>query len=124
MMSTPLEQHERFIRDRLEDPDSLKAEALKWLEASQGRNSLGELGSTQASVDLVKAIYAAGAESVIAIEIDDYDGEQNAGKLIIKLPKDKALRDRVFDWHGKQAESMGFDAEQDIGQSHLFSMLD
>jgi hypothetical protein len=30
----------------------------------------------------------------------------------------------VFEWHGKQAEAMGFDAEQDVGQSHLFSMLD
>src|SRR5262249_46294178 len=68
-MATPLDQQEQFIRDRLEDPDSLKAEALKWLEDSEGRNTLGELSSTQASIDLVKAIYAAGAESVIAIEI-------------------------------------------------------
>jgi hypothetical protein len=30
----------------------------------------------------------------------------------------------VFDWHGREAETMGFDAEPDIGQSHLFSMLD
>lgn len=123
-MPTPLEQHEQFIRDRLEDRSSQKAEALHWLESSKGKNTLGELSSTQESIDLVKAIYAAGAEAVIAIEIDDYDGEQNTGKLIIKLPKDKALRDRVFEWHGKQAESTGFDAERDIGQSHLFSMLD
>jgi hypothetical protein len=123
-MASPLDQHEQFIRDRLEDPDSQKAEALQWLESSDGRNTVGELSSTQASIDLVKAIYAAGAEEVIAVEIDDYDGHQNSGKLIIKLPTNKADRARVFDWHGKQAESMGFDAEQDIGQSHLFSMLD
>jgi hypothetical protein len=124
-MATPLDQHEQFIRDRLEDPDSQKAEALQWLESSHGRNTLGELSSTQASIDLVKAIYAAGAEDVLAIEIGDYDdGHQNSGKLVIKLPTTKADRARIFDWHGKQAESMGFDAEQDIGQSHLFSMLD
>jgi hypothetical protein len=123
-MATPLDQHEQFIRDRLEDPHSQKAEALQWLEASQGKNTLGQLSSTQDSIDLVKAIYAAGAEAVMAIEIDDYGGEQNAGKLIIKLPADKTLRQRVFEWHGKQAESLGFDGEQDIGQSHLFSMLD
>ncbi len=123
-MPSPLDQHEKFIRDRLEDPHSQKAEALQWLEASHGKNTLGELSSTQDSIELVKAIYAAGAEAVIAIEVDDYDGMQNTGKLIIKLPTDKALRGRVFEWHGKQAESTGFDAEQDIGQSHLFSMLD
>ena len=123
-MATPLDQHERFMRDRLEDPESQKAEALQWLETSHGRNTLGELGSTQASIDLVKAIYAAAAAEVIAVESDDYDGHQNSGKLIIKLPTNKADRARVFDWHGKQAESMGCDAGQEVGQSHLFSMLD
>ncbi|HET9271074.1 MAG TPA: hypothetical protein VFO31_23020 [Vicinamibacterales bacterium] len=123
-MATPLEQHEQFIRDRLEDPRSRKAEALQWLEASEGKNTLGELGSTQDSIELVGAIYAAGAEAVIAIEIDEYDGHENTGKLIIKVPTVKALRKRLFAWHGKHAESMGFDAEQDMGQSHLFAMLD
>ena len=123
-MTSPLEQHQQFIRDRLEDPDSQKAEALAWLQDSDGKNTLGELGSTQESIDVVRAIYAAGAERVLAVEIDDYDGGQNSGKLMIELPQGEALRQPVFEWHGRQAESMGFDAEPDIGQSHLFSMLD
>ena len=71
-MPSALETHERFIRDRLEDPHSRKAEALEWLEGSGGKNTLGELGTTEEA----------------------------------------------------KAESRGFDAEPDIGQSHLFSMLD
>jgi hypothetical protein len=123
-MTSQLEQHEEFIRERLQDPNSLKAEALRWLEDSDNKNTLGELGSTEASVALVKAIYAAGAEEVIAVEIDDYGGQQNSGKLVIRLPQDTTLRRPVFEWHGKQAQLMGFDAEPDIGQSHLFAMLD
>jgi alkanesulfonate monooxygenase SsuD/methylene tetrahydromethanopterin reductase-like flavin-dependent oxidoreductase (luciferase family) len=123
-MPSPLETHERFIRDRLEDPRSRKAEALNWLEGGDGKNTLGELGTTQEAIALVKAIYDAGAAEVLAVEIQDYDGAQNSGKLVIKLPADRRLRQQVFEWHGNQAESMGFDAEPDIGQSHLFSMLD
>jgi hypothetical protein len=123
-MPSQLEQHEQFIRERLNDPNSVKAEALEWLKSSDGKNTLGELGSTEESIALVEAIYATGAEEVIAVEIDDYDGRQNSGKLVIRLPQDAGLRRPVFDWHGRQAETMGFDAEPDIGQSHLFSMLD
>jgi len=140
-MASPLEEHEKFIRKRLEDPESRKAEALAWLEGSQGRNTLGEpsqglfaeppllgLDPSDASIALVKAIYAMGAQEVIAVEIDQYEEDdgtyENTGKLVIKLPVDPALRRSVFAWHGKQAQSMGFDAEPDIGQSHLFSMLD
>lgn len=120
-MKSALAAHERFIRERLK---SRKAEALGWLKRSHGRNTLGELPTTEEATTLVKAIYAAGAERVIAVEIDEYDDGQNTGKLVIRLPTDPARRQRVFAWHGKQAQSMGFDAEPDIGQSHLFSLLD
>ena len=123
-MTSELEHHEQFILELLYDSTAQKAEALNWLQNSGGGNTLGELDSTEESVALVAAIYAAGAEEVIAIEIDDYDGAQNTGKLLIKLPQDEAARRSVFAWHDWQAESMGFDAEPDMGQSYLFSMLD
>ena len=113
-----------FIRERLEDPDSKKAEALAWLEASGAKNTLGELPTTKASIALVKEAYKAGAEEVLAVEIDEFEGVGNTGKLIVRLPSDPEERKRAFKWCGKLAEKSGFDAEQDTGQTHLFIMLD
>lgn len=113
-----------FIRQRLEDPDSKKAEAIAWLESSSDRNTLGELSTTDESIALAKAAYEAGAEEVLAIEIDEYDGYQNTGKLIVKVPLEAAARKRVFQWCAEQAEALGFDGERDEGQTHIFVALD
>jgi hypothetical protein len=112
-----------FIDARLNDPKSKKAEALKWLTES-GENTLGELGTTEESIDLVQAAYDAGAEEVLAIEIDQYGENENTGKLLVKLPSEKEARKRVFAWCGTQAEAQGFDAEEDTGQTYVFVMLD
>lgn len=114
-----------FIRERLQDPASKKAEALKWLEKSNGRNTLGELLSTEDSIALVKEAYVAGAEEVLAIEIDEYgEGHENTGKLIVKVPLEAPARERVFRWCAKQAEAQGYEGEVDQGQSHIFVSLD
>jgi hypothetical protein len=115
----------RFIRERLEDPDSKKAEALSWLEGSAGKNTLGELSSTGESILLVKEAYDAGAVEVLAIEIDEYEsGQENTGKLILKLPSEAELRKRVFQWCADQAEAQGYEGEKDEGQTHIFVSLD
>jgi len=114
-----------FIRERLEDPKSKKAEALAWLEGSGGRNTLGELLTAEESIALVKEAYDAGAEEVLAIEIDEYDdAHENTGKLIIRVPLAGAARERVFKWCALQAEGQGFEGEKDIGQTHIFVALD
>lgn len=114
-----------FIRERLQDPNSKKAEALSWLERSSGKNTLGELPSTDESIVLVRQAYEAGAERVLAIEIDEYEGgHANTGKLILTLPSDTAARKRVFRWCAKQAEAQGYEGEVDQGQSYIFVSLD
>jgi hypothetical protein len=117
-----------FIRERLDDPDSKKAEALAWLEGSAGKNTLGELMTTDESIDIIKAAYEAGAEEIFAIEIDEYDESdgvyENTGKLIVRLPSDASARERVVQWCAKQAEAQGFDGEKDEGQTHIFVALD
>jgi len=118
-----LNEHEAFIRERLADPSSTKAEVLAWLSASP-RNTLGELGSNEESVRLAHQVYAAGAAEVLAIEINACGDIENSGKLLIKLPDHPLQRKSVFAWHGAQAESIGYDPEEDIGQTYLFSMLD
>ena len=114
-----------FIPSRLEDPRSKKAEALKWLENSDGKNTLGELLSTEESIAFVKGVYEAGAEEVLAIEIDQYDGGyENSGKLIVRLPTDPLARERIVRWCAEVAEAQGYNGEKDQGQSQLFVSLD
>lgn len=114
-----------FIRQRLEDADSKKAEALTWLASSNGNNTLGEFLTTDESIGLIRNAYASGAEEVLAIEIDEYDdGHENTGKLLVKLPLEPAARRRVLQWCAEQAEGRGFEAEKDEGQTHAFVALD
>lgn len=117
-----------FIRKRLEDQNSKKSEALSWLEGGEGRNTLGELPTADESVELVREVYKAGAEKVLAIEIHEYDEPDgvygNTGKLILRLPSEPAARQRVFEWCAKQAEMQGFDGPRDEGQTHVFVALD
>ena len=103
------------------------AEARAWLQASPEENAftLGELPTTQQSLELVEEAYAAGAMAVILVEIADGEpGRQNSGKLVIKLPKTKAKRKRIVAWVNEQAELQGFDPEPDNGETHLFLPLD
>jgi hypothetical protein len=117
-----------FIRERLEDQCSKKSEALSWLEGGEGRNTLGEHPTSDESVELVSAVYEAGAEEVLAIEIDEYDEQDgihgNTGKLILRLPSEPSARQRVFEWCARQAEMQGYDGPKDEGQTHVFVSLD
>lgn len=90
-----------------------------------GSRTLGELPSTAASCELVRQLYSLGAVRVTAVEIDIYDsGEENTGKLIVNLPRDKIARSELFAWCGEWAHELGFDPEEDVGQDHLLVMLD
>jgi hypothetical protein len=124
-MRQDLKQYNKFIQDLLDKPN--KAEALSWLEESteESFRTVGELGSNEKSFDLIHAAYKAGALEVVAVEIDTYpNGHQNTGKLIVFLPDELEARKRVFEWCGDRAEAVGYDPEVDIGQQHLFVMLD
>ena len=114
-----------FVERFLDSPNT--KEALSWLRAASESDfrSVGEHETTEESIALIEEVYDAGAAEVLAVEIDEYPDEgQNTGKLVIKLPDDTNARQRVFAWVGEIAQSQGFDAEQDSGQSYLFVMLD
>ncbi len=112
------------IEELLNSPQS--KEALAWLEGGNPESrSLGELPSTTASIQLVREIYALGATRVTATNIKTYDtGEENTGKLIVSLPREASARARVFAWCAEQAEQLGFEPDRDVGQEHVFVMLD
>ena len=112
-----------LIQKLLSDPGA--EEVLAWLKGSQsGIRTLGELNQ-ESSVELVEEVYALGSTKVWAVEIDrsDFDA-QNTGKLIVSLPKENEKRQKIFKWSAQLAEPLGFDAEVDVGQEHLFLMLD
>lgn len=111
-----------FVSQFLNHPDT--EEAKSWLEGATGEEfrTLGEHDSTEASMAIVDQFYAAGAVTVLAVEIDRED--ENTGKLVIELPSDSARRESVLAIASQIAESQGFDAEPDTGQKYVFVMLD
>ena len=116
---------DEFMQSILHDPN--KQEALRWLKGGREGDfrSVGELGTNEESIALIQRIYDAGAVEVIAVRIDEYPGEgQNTGKLVIKLPDEPELRQGLFALAGGIAQRLGFDPEQDTGQTYLFLMLD
>ena len=114
------ENPDEFCKDLLTKPGT--REVMPWLK--EGPNTLGELPSNEDSVALAQEIYDAGAESVIGVEIDKDPSGENTGKLVIKLPKESALRNRVLNWAAGIAHSQGFEAYTDVGQDYVFVMLD
>ena len=101
-------------------------EAQSWLEEStvEDFRSLSEHETTEESLALVKELYAAGATTVLAVEINEYEWGQNSGRLVIELPMDSSSRAAVLQIVNDIGRSQGFDPEHDIGQSHVFAMLD
>ena len=125
-MKHSVDENESFIKARLANPN--KAEARSWLEDIHSDEyfvNLGELESSEKSLDLVNSFYDAGAVEVIAVEIDKYEDEgENAGKLVIVLPEDKEQRAKVLDLCSNIVEEQGFDRLEDFGQKRVFLMLD
>lgn len=115
----------KFIDELLRKPN--RAEATTWLNENRGPSdrTLGELGTTKESLDLVSEVFEAGAVQVIAVEIATYpDGSQNTGKLIVELPEDPNSRKQVLKWCDEQGERLGLDRESDFGQLYTLVMLD
>lgn len=100
-------------------------EVVEWLSGEPtGRNTLGELTTNKESLKLARKLYSIGAVKVSAIEIGKSEEGENSGKLVIVLPSEPESRKRIFRWSSKQARAQGFDPDVDIGQEHLFVMLD
>ena len=120
-------EYEFFIESLLEEAH---AEARQWLSAAKNPDlrSLARFRTAKAALQFVEMLYAAGAETVIAAII--YAGrreKQFADRLLVKLPKApakrKALRKICLDLCAKRGGAMLPD-EKDMGESHLFILLE
>ncbi len=116
-------EHEEFCQKRLAEGNP--REVVEWLSGEpKGQNTLGELATNKESLKLARKLYSIGAVKVLAIEIGKNERGENSGKLVIVLPSEPEPRKRIFRWSSKQAREQGFDPDVDIGQEHLFVMLD
>jgi hypothetical protein len=101
-------------------------EALSWLtEVRQPSRSLGEMKGQNASLHLVKKLYALGAVAVHAVEIDEgADEDQNTGKLVVELPHSPEIRMGLLKFCGRLAKKQGFDPDPNVGQRYALLILD
>lgn len=103
-----------------------KAEALRWLSASQPsrRRALGRFKGATPSINLVRELYAAGAVKVIAVDIESKPtGSQRTEKLVLELPSDAKLRASIFRWCKQQGAKAGYSPQHDAGEKHLYLLL-
>jgi hypothetical protein len=122
-----LRQHELFIESLLEKSH---AEARQWLSADKTHDlrSLARFRTAKAALQFVETLYDAGAEAVIAAVIyAGRRGKQFADRLLVKLPKApakrKVLRKICQELCAKRGGAFLPD-EKDIGESHLFILLE
>lgn len=101
-------------------------EALSWLEESrEPSRTLGEEMGQDASIQVIKKLYAYGALAVHAVEIQGApDDHQNTGRLVIELPRDSKSRGKLLRFCGALAKQRGFCPDRDVGQRYLLIMLD
>lgn len=104
------------------------AEAYGWLmTAPPGtQRTLGEAQTPAASVELVQHLYALGAATVLAMQIDrdPVSGFENTGHLLVRLPDKSAARAKLFEAEREIAEAQGYDGEVDRGLPYLYLKLD
>jgi hypothetical protein len=120
-------QHELFIESLLEKSH---AEAGQWLSAAKNPDlrSLTRFRTAKAALQFVESLYAAGAETVIAALVyAGRRGKQFADRLLVKLPKSpekrKTLRKICQDLCAKRGGAF-LPNEKDMGESHLFILLE
>ncbi len=124
----PKDKTEQVYTDLIQLPNA--AEALAWLQEAndpEDRTISGGPGSETAwladkAIRIVKELYALGAVTVTAVEIEDLDEQathQDTSTLIIELPKDTAKRAGLFAWGSGFAHGTGWDPESDNGQKYM-----
>lgn len=103
-----------------------KRSAKEWLgEAIEpGARTLGEMDHA-VSMLLVDSLLGLGAAEVLAVKIESRDDSEHetTNHLVVELPEDAHTRARVFAFVNAYSKWMGFDAERDEEQSHLYLML-
>jgi hypothetical protein len=108
-------------------PKRRDAEARQWLSRKRPAVLAGNrFGTTQAGLEFVEELYAAGALKVIVpAEAMDEDGDGlHSDSLRVKLPADPEARRKLFEISRREARREGLDQDVDSGQKELFLWWD
>lgn len=120
--------HQTFISGLLERVN--QSEARSWLSGrkpSAAFPSLGRFRSIQVAITFVNALYDAGAREMIVPDIyRDRKGREFADCLLVRLPRTAAIRKRIRKVCGLlRTKALGaFQPERDIGETHLYLVLE
>ena len=75
-------------------------------------------------VGYVEDFYSAGAPRVLIGDMEDHEGKQFAGCLIVILPKDAAVRAKLFKLSDRVGVQFQEDPVSDKGQKYLYFSFD
>jgi hypothetical protein len=100
---------------------SSKAEARAWLK---GPTHVFFKEDPKQVGEFVEAFYGAGASQVLIGDIEEHDGKQWAGALLIVLPKAADARAKIFEVGGKANDAFQEDPVADKGQKYLYYGFD
>lgn len=100
---------------------STKAEARQWMK--QPKHVFFKEDPTQVA-GFVEEFYAAGAQQVLIGDIEDHEGTQYGGGLLVVLPKDAAARTKLFEINTRAETAYQEDPVTDKGQKYLFYSFD
>lgn len=107
-------------------------EARSWLRANLNPSSLASnrFESKEASVAFVDSLYQLGADTVYVLNVMQEpdriqeEGGPYADALLVRLPSERTVRDRLFAMEMREARGEGFDPVPDRGQRYLYFWWD
>jgi hypothetical protein len=111
---------DNFCEERMREGET--QDATKWIRTKG--HTLGER-DWRSSKRLVARLALAGSIKIWACEIESYeDGTENTGHLVVKLPKEKASRTKVFKIIDRLARETGYHGPFDDGEKYAYVKLD
>ena len=98
-----------------------KAEAREWMK---GATHLLFKADPKKVAQFVEEFYSAGAVQVLIAEVQEREGKQFGEALLVVLPKDTALRAKLFSIGNRADEAFQNDPVTESGQDYLYYWLD
>lgn len=98
-----------------------KAEAREWMKET---NHVFFKEEPKQVAQYVEDFYQAGAVQVLIADIEEENGVQYGGALLIVLPKDAAARAKLFEIGSRADTDFQEDPVSDEGQKYLYYSLD
>jgi hypothetical protein len=94
-----------------------KQEARQWLKGSK---HLFFKSDSKTVGQFVEDFYNAGAKQVLIADLEEHEGNQYAGSILVVLPDEDSAREKVFDVGMRADIVFGQDPVIDRGQKYLY----